>query len=153
MRIVPHKITKLSNAQLLNQNYLWKQMWILKFDFGVFSVSFIIVLSVSMRCSLTLRIYEHIWKNKNVRRNYSDVPDCRFPHKEFFYCYIGSESKHLLSWILLFWGSRPQQTMSKFLVISIARRKCLCVSGKLVLWSIYFYLKILVPMLYSKLWN
>ena len=34
---------------------------------------------------------------------------------------------------LLFWGSRPPQRMEKILETSIAARKCLCVSGKMVL--------------------
>ena len=35
----------------------------------------------------------------------------------------------------------------------LAGGKCLCVSGKVVLWLTYFYVRILVPMSYLKLWN
>ena len=41
----------------------------------------------------------------------------------------------------------------KCLVYGASRRKCLCVSGKVVLWLTYFYVRILVPMSYLKLWN
>ena len=43
--------------------------------------------------------------------------------------------------------------MGQFLEISIAGRKCLCVSGKVVLWSKHFDIIILVPMFYLKLCN
>ena len=35
----------------------------------------------------------------------------------------------------------------------LASGKCLCVSGKMVLWSIYFNVILLVPLLYLKFWN
>ena len=54
---------------------------------------------------------------------------------------------------LLFLSSRPPQTMGDILEISIARRQCLRVSGKVVLWSIHFDIRILVPMSYSELWK
>ena len=36
---------------------------------------------------------------------------------------------------------------------SLAGGNCLCVSRKVVLWSIYFYVRILVPMSYLNLWK
>ena len=47
--------------------------------------------------------------------------------------------------------SRPPQTMGNILEISVARRKCLCVAGKVVLWSTHFDIRILVPMFFLKL--
>ena len=41
--------------------------------------------------------------------------------------------------------------MGKLPEISIARQKCLCVSGKVVVWSKHFDIVILVPMSYLKL--
>ena len=43
--------------------------------------------------------------------------------------------------------------MAIFLQFSIARRKCLRVPRKVVLWSIHWDIRILVPMLYLKLWT
>ena len=43
--------------------------------------------------------------------------------------------------------------MGNLLEISVARRKCLCVSGKVVLWSAHFDIIVLVPMFYMKLCN
>ena len=45
---------------------------------------------------------------------------------------------------------RPLQTMGNFLDISVAACRCLCVSGKVVLWSKHFDIIMLVPMLYLK---
>ena len=52
-----------------------------------------------------------------------------------------------------FLSSRPPQAMRTILEISVAGRKCLWVSGKVVLWSTHFYIRILVPMLYLKLYD
>ena len=40
-----------------------------------------------------------------------------------------------------------------FCLWSLASGKCLCVSGKVVLWLICFYVRILAPISYLKLWN
>ena len=53
--------------------------------------------------------------------------------------------------LVAFWTSRPPQRIWIFLGISIARRKCLCVSGKVVLWSKHFDIRMLVPMSYLQL--
>ena len=53
----------------------------------------------------------------------------------------------------LFLSSRPPQTMRHFLYIWIAWRKCLCVSGNVVLWSKHFDIISLVPMTYVKHWS
>ena len=66
--------------------------------------------------------------------------------------YIGCESKHCF-WKLFSLSSRPPQMMRKFLEISIAGRKCMCVSGKVALWPKHFDIRILVPMSYLKLWS
>ena len=47
-------------------------------------------------------------------------------------------------------SSRPPQTMGTTLDISIARPKCLCVPGKVVLWSKHFDIRVLVPIFYLK---
>ena len=64
--------------------------------------------------------------------------------------FIGCVYKHVLFFKLLFLSSRPPQTIGNFLEISIAGRKCLCVTGKVVLWSKHFDIIILVPMFYLK---
>ena len=50
-------------------------------------------------------------------------------------------------------GLQTPQTIGKLMDMSIARRKCLCVSGKVVLLSKHFDIVIVVPMAHSKLWN
>ena len=50
-------------------------------------------------------------------------------------------------------SSRPPQTMGNILHISIAVRKCLCASGKVVLCSKHFDIIIWVPMFCLKLFN
>ena len=66
--------------------------------------------------------------------------------------FIGCASKHILFCFNLFcFSSRQLQTMGNYLEISIAGRKCLCVSGKVVLWSKQFEIRVLVPMCYLKL--
>ena len=67
--------------------------------------------------------------------------------------FIGCVSKHVLFLGLLFLSSAPPQTMGKILVMSVARRKCLCVSGKVILWPTHFDIKMLVPMFYLKRCN
>ena len=59
--------------------------------------------------------------------------------------------KHVLFFQLLFLSSRPPQTMGHFLDISIAGRKCLCVSGNVISWSKHFDIIILVPVFYLKM--
>ena len=54
---------------------------------------------------------------------------------------------------LLFWGSRPPQTIGEILEISIAGRTYLYVSGKVVLRSKNFDIRILVRMFNLKLYN
>ena len=65
--------------------------------------------------------------------------------------FIGCVSRHVLLFSLLFLSSRPPQTMRKILEISVARRKYLCVTGKVVLWSTHFDIRIVIPMFYLKL--
>ena len=48
-------------------------------------------------------------------------------------------------------SSRRPQMIGIFMDLSIARQKCLCVSGKVLLWSKHFNIRKLVPMFYSKL--
>ena len=60
--------------------------------------------------------------------------------------FIGRISKHVSFFKLLFLSSAPSQTRGFYLEISVARRKCLCVSGKVFLWSTHFDIRILVPM-------
>ena len=45
------------------------------------------------------------------------------------------------------------ETLRIILEFSIAGWQCLCVSGKVVLWSKHFDIRVLVPMLYVKLCN
>ena len=49
---------------------------------------------------------------------------------------------------LLFLSSGPPQTIGNFVDFAIVGRKCLCVSGKVVLWSKRCGIIILVPMFY-----
>ena len=50
--------------------------------------------------------------------------------------------------VVVFLSSRPPRTIGFFLDISIAGRKCLCVSGNFDLWSQHFDIIILVLMFY-----
>ena len=50
-------------------------------------------------------------------------------------------------------SSAPPQTMGSFLKSSVARRKCLCVSREVALWSSHFDIRLLVPMFCLKLCN
>ena len=61
---------------------------------------------------------------------------------------IGCESKPFFQVALL--GLQPVTIDG---VWCLSGGKCLCVSGKVVLWSIYFYARLLVPISYLKLWN
>ena len=67
-----------------------------------------------------------------------------FSEKEL-YC-IGCESKPFRFCKFLSLSPRHPQTTGHFLQISIARRNCLCVSGKVVLWSIHKDIENLVPL-------
>ena len=80
---------------------------------------------------------------------YIGGPEISFPEIEQFKK-KGLQIQACLFLNLLFGGSRPPQTMGNFLEISIAGRKCLCVSGKIVLWSKHFAIRIVVPMLCLK---
>ena len=55
------------------------------------------------------------------------------------------------AFIVVFLSFRPLQRMGKVLEISIAGWKCLCVSGKVALWSKHFDIIISFPMSYLKL--
>ena len=65
---------------------------------------------------------------------------------------IGYECKYVVLGSV-FPGPGPPKTTGIFLQIWIARRKCLCVSGKVVLWSIHWDIRVLVPIRYFNLWN
>ena len=52
------------------------------------------------------------------------------------YPIVGGESNHISFGKLLFLSPRAPQTTGLFLDISIARRKCLCVSWNILLWSV-----------------
>ena len=53
----------------------------------------------------------------------------------------------------IFLTSAPLQTMAIYPRVSIAGWKCLCVSGSILPWSICFYTRTLVLVLYLKLCN
>ena len=67
--------------------------------------------------------------------------------------YLSYETKYisLSSWSsgAAAWRNRRQASR----LWSLAGGKGVCVSGKVVLWLTYFYVRIVVPMLYLKLWN
>ena len=65
--------------------------------------------------------------------------------------FIRCVSKQNLFFKLALFEFRTAANDGNFLEISIARRKCLCVSRKVVLWSKHFDIRILVPMSYLKL--
>ena len=66
---------------------------------------------------------------------------------------IGCEYKYVVFSSSSLWGRRYSAIDGISCLGCLASGKCLCVFGKIVLWSIYFYVIILVPMLYLKLWN
>ena len=73
--------------------------------------------------------------------------------RKIYFCKnIGCESKHVCFKVALVELQTPAN-YGKFLEISIAGRKCMCVSGRLALWSGHFDIRFLVPMSYLELWN
>ena len=74
-----------------------------------------------------------------------------FCDRRHFKCII--HRLYVLFFKLLFLSSKSLQPMGSFLEISIAGRKCLCVSRKLFLWPKHFDTRTLVPMFYMKLCN
>ena len=55
---------------------------------------------------------------------------------------MGCKPKHIVL------ALDPPQTIGNFLEISFAGRKCLCVSGKVALWSRHFDIRIWIPRFY-----
>ena len=139
-----HELTDSLNVYLWETILgMWRWQWNLVFK--ICFRSWICILNVSKGPWIQFCIYEHIWK---YVLPYSEGVESG---KVMILRWLWIQAS--VFWNLLFFSYRRPQTMGKMLEISTARQKCLCVSGKLVLWSKHFDIKVLVAISYLKLWN
>ena len=73
--------------------------------------------------------------------------------KKMYSKYVGCKSRPFLRLMILLLSYCPLLKIGNNLQMSLVLRSLLCVAGNTFPWSVYFEIKILVPMLYSKLWN